>query len=116
MKKITELTTVQEAIKLLAEIKNKGFADVITSFGSFSCVNEFSIGLHIPKWVSGSPAQLSFTINLDCPAGNSKVIERLKEHAENGFENEPAIVAAKQIAIDRKLILIDKLQKEIAES
>jgi hypothetical protein len=115
MKTITEPTTVQEAITLMAEIKNKGFADVITLFDSFDCVNKFSIGLHIPKWVSGSPALISFIICLDYLAENSKVIESLKKYAKNGFTNDPEMATAKQIAIDRKLALIHKLQKEIAE-
>jgi hypothetical protein len=115
MKKITELTTVQHAIMLMAEIKNKGFADVTTSLDSFSCVNDFRIGLHIPKWVSGNPAQISFIINLDEPSENSKVIERLSQYAENGFENEPVIAEAKKIELARKVAMVEQLKKEISE-
>jgi hypothetical protein len=115
MKTITELTTVQETITLLAEIKNKGFADVITQFDSFSCVNDFSIRLFVPKWVSGADHTVKITIYLDKPSENSKAIERLRQYAENGFANDPAIAEAKKIELERKLAWIEKLQKEIAE-
>jgi hypothetical protein len=116
MKTITELTTVQEAITLMAEIKNKGFADVITQFDSFDCINEFRIKLYVPHWIAGADHTVKLTICLDEPFENSKVIESLKKYAKNGFTNDPEMVEAKKVELALKLALIEQLQKEIAES